>query len=244
MNGYGRDRWNYRGGPGPATDTVDHPQGVAQRLQQPFYNQITKTAGAGTMQVITALAGGAFIFKNVELGFNMRSFVIDNPTQYVLLHLETLTQIPAGFLGFVVPVQPPTPHLNVMVLSGSNIDASLTIVCRTSEKEGNPTGASGGGSTGGGPSNPILTGSSIATGQVNVLTTAGGTLIVAARIGRKSLNIENTDGTNYIAVGNTGLTLANGHIIRAGIASPFNTQGAVYGIASTATVAVSYWEDY
>lgn len=85
---------------------------------------------------------------------------------------------------------------------------------------------------------------SLATNQISVATTAGGTLIVAARAGRARVTITNL-GTTDVFVGNTGLTAANGQILigTKGASITLHTSAAVYGIAGTAQ-SVSFIEEF
>ncbi len=87
--------------------------------------------------------------------------------------------------------------------------------------------------------------SSVATNQISVGTTAGGTVICAARAGRKSLTIIN-HGTTDVYVGPNGVSTTSGALLTgqkgAGIA--FDGGAAVYGIVDSGTQTVSYVECY
>lgn len=99
------------------------------------------------------------------------------------------------------------------------------------------------------PSNLPVGSATINTNQVTVQTTAGGTLIAAARTGlagtgRVSIEICNL-GTTDVWLGNTGLTVGNGHLLVGikGACTVLKTTAAVYGIAGAAE-AVSFVENY
>lgn len=246
MNSYGRDRWNYRGGVGPLTDTIDHPNGVQQKLPQPFYKQAVFIAGPGTNinnPTITSLGSGSYIFQAVNIGFYARSFVIDNPTGYLLLEQSTQTQIPAGFLGFPVPLQAPSGTINIVVLAGANLDPNATIVCRATEREYAPAAASG--TSGGGSSGAVsrIGASNDTSGVVTVGNTA--TSIVAVRANRWGVYIFNEDATIDMRIGKSTVTATTLGVLvptRSGISVA--TQDAVYGIVSAGSITVSFREDY
>lgn len=72
--------------------------------------------------------------------------------------------------------------------------------------------------------------------------TAGGVQVFAANPYAKYREIRNLDATNDIAIGNSGVTFATGHIIKAGTSAVFqNPSGAaIYAITDTGiTVAIS-----
>lgn len=239
-NNYGRGRWNYTGGTGPITDTIDHPAGQQQRLPQPFFKYKTLQAGNGSSPLINivGLASGQFIFNATQLDFEARSVVIDNPTQYNLLHLETLTQIPAGYVGFPVPIHPTVHLANILVLSGGNIDATLTITARFSEKEVSPAAASGGGSSGSSPSSVgSLSWASPATQSVGTVTPV---LIIPARANRWGADVQNLDGSNTLWIGPQNTVAVNtGWPVGPGQDYPLRTQANVYAIAQTASISVA-----
>lgn len=85
----------------------------------------------------------------------------------------------------------------------------------------------------------------ISTGQVNVPTTAGGTVIKAANTSRKRITLKVPEtATEAVFIGNTGLTASNGHRLGPGDAIVLNTTAAIYGITATGTVnGVSYLEE-
>lgn len=83
----------------------------------------------------------------------------------------------------------------------------------------------------------------LATGQVDIPTTAGGTLVAAARSGRRYIEIQNL-GPNPIALGNTGLTFGDGKVLWPDETIKIETAAAVYAIASGGTSPVSYVETY
>lgn len=86
---------------------------------------------------------------------------------------------------------------------------------------------------------------SIATNQVSVDNTAGGTQIVAARAGRQSVVIIN-HGTTDVYVGATGLTTSTGALLPGvkGAALTITGEAAVFGIVATGSQTVSYVESY
>jgi hypothetical protein len=92
---------------------------------------------------------------------------------------------------------------------------------------------------------PPLGASTIATGQVTVASTAGGTLIAAARATRTDITIVN-EGTTDVRLGVSGVTTATGLLLVGikGAALTLSTRAAVYGIVAAATQAVSYEENY
>jgi len=93
----------------------------------------------------------------------------------------------------------------------------------------------------------LLSPGTIATGQVSVATTVGGTQIVAARAGRKSVTIRNLTGSDKIYVGNSGLTGANGALgALAVVGDGITIDGsqAIYGIVATTAQTVSYLENF
>jgi hypothetical protein len=100
------------------------------------------------------------------------------------------------------------------------------------------------------PSNQPVGAATIATNQVSVATTAGGTQIVAARTGvagtgRVSVTVCNT-GTTAVYLGASGLTTSTGQYLAgiAGACATFNTTAAIYGIVGSGTETVAYSETY
>lgn len=85
----------------------------------------------------------------------------------------------------------------------------------------------------------------IATNQVSVASTAGGTQIVAARTARVDVTIENS-GTTDVYLGASGVTTSTGFLLKgiAGAAVTINTAAAVYGIVASSTQTVSYVETF
>jgi hypothetical protein len=85
----------------------------------------------------------------------------------------------------------------------------------------------------------------IATAQVSVADTAGGTLIAAARAGRKSITIVN-EGSTLVRLGPTGVTTSTGLFLKGAAGESVKIDGgaAIYGIVATGTQAVSYVEVY
>lgn len=84
-------------------------------------------------------------------------------------------------------------------------------------------------------------GSSFTAAQVSVDTTAGGTLIAAADLARKFLEIRNT-GSAIVYWGPTGVTTATGYPLGPGesftLDAPMNT-AAIYGIVASGSVTVA-----
>lgn len=85
----------------------------------------------------------------------------------------------------------------------------------------------------------------IKTNQVSVDTTAGGTLIAAARPGRGSITVIN-EGTTVVRIGDLGLTTSTGAYLAgvAGASITLSTQAAIYGITGSGSETVSYIESY
>ena len=85
--------------------------------------------------------------------------------------------------------------------------------------------------------------SSIATGQVSVGATAGGTLIVAARTGRRSVVIVQ-EGTTLVRLGASGVTTTTGVPLPGTAYAAFTIDGgaAVYGITASGSATVSFVE--
>lgn len=99
------------------------------------------------------------------------------------------------------------------------------------------------------PSNLAVGSAAMNTNQVTVQTTAGGTLIAAARTGlagtgRVSIEVCNL-GTTDVWLGNTGLTVGNGHLLVGikGACTVLKTTAAIYGIAGAAE-AISFVENF
>lgn len=82
-----------------------------------------------------------------------------------------------------------------------------------------------------------------ATKQVIVASTA--TLIVAARVGRNTVVIEN-HGTTNVFLGNSTVTTSNGLLLPGvvGASVAIETTDAVYGIVASGTQAVSAIENF
>jgi hypothetical protein len=85
----------------------------------------------------------------------------------------------------------------------------------------------------------------LATNQVTVNTTVGGTLIAASRASRSSITITNL-GTTAVYIGNTGLTTTNGAFLPGivGASITLDTTAAVYGIVAAGSQALSFVETY
>lgn len=86
-------------------------------------------------------------------------------------------------------------------------------------------------------------GSSIATGQITVASTA--TLISAQRTDRKGIVVIN-NGTSDVFVGSSGVTTSNGLLLLGvkGASIVMETTAAVYGIVASGTSNVTYMEIY
>ena len=84
---------------------------------------------------------------------------------------------------------------------------------------------------------------SIATAQVAPDTTAGGTLLVAARPQRYSVILANR-GAVGVYIGVTGLTSATGLLLNANDVVTLDTGAAVYGITASGTGAIHVLEAY
>jgi len=83
----------------------------------------------------------------------------------------------------------------------------------------------------------------ISHNQVEVSTGAGGNLIAAANINRKSIMIRNQGATDMY-VGNTGVTTATGFVIRASEVFVLDrTTAAIYGITAAANTIVAFLEE-
>lgn len=80
--------------------------------------------------------------------------------------------------------------------------------------------------------------------QVSVATTAGGTSIVASRATRKSVSIRNTDTTNPVYLGASGLTAATGFLLKAGESITLQNTTAIFGLATGSAVTVCAFEEY
>lgn len=106
--------------------------------------------------------------------------------------------------------------------------------------------------TGGGTQTTASVGTAaLATGQVSVATTVGGTSIVAARTGvvgtgRKSVCVTNVTGTAPVFIGNSGLTTSTGEYLAgvAGASICLDTQAAIFGIVSATAQTVSFTETF
>lgn len=89
--------------------------------------------------------------------------------------------------------------------------------------------------------------SSIATGQVTLPASSGGSrLIVAARTGRTSVLIGNDNGNAIYVGGEPAVTQSNGYKLLAGQGVTIEGSTAVYAINSsnTASQLVSYMESF
>ena len=85
----------------------------------------------------------------------------------------------------------------------------------------------------------------IATNQILVGTTAGGTLIAAARIGRNAVTITNL-GTTDVYIGASGVTTGTGALLvgTKGASITIPTSAALYGIVGAGTQAVSFVDTF
>jgi len=83
----------------------------------------------------------------------------------------------------------------------------------------------------------------ISHNQVVVSTGAGGNLIIAANVQRKSVMVRN-QGVTDMYVGNTGVTTGTGFAVKAGEALTLDrTTAAIYGITAAANTIVGYLEE-
>jgi hypothetical protein len=85
----------------------------------------------------------------------------------------------------------------------------------------------------------------LATNQISVDTTAGGKLIVAARVGRNSVTAVN-HGTTDVFLGPSGVTISTGTLLVGvkGACITLPLAGALYGIVAAGSQTVSYAETY
>lgn len=84
----------------------------------------------------------------------------------------------------------------------------------------------------------------IATAQVAVATTAGGTTIKAANTARRRITIKvPNDAGVPVFIRNTAPTVSNGYRLDPGDSITLNTTSAIVGIVSVGTVTVSYLEE-
>lgn len=85
----------------------------------------------------------------------------------------------------------------------------------------------------------------ISTATVNVVSTAGGTLIAAARPGRRSVTVTN-GGAIAVYLGAAGVTTSSGTFLigTAGAQVTLAYSGDLYGIAASGTELVSVAELY
>ena len=239
-NGGGMPQFNYQTLATQIASALRGPESSAERLPPDRLQQTSFRVAAPT-----GGQNGAILFQSQPLSFLMRSMVIDNPTGYILYHPETQTQIPSGVLGYGVPVQPAVDVLNLQILSGTNADSTLVIGVRCSERTVSPVASGGANSSGGGGGSATNTGATNSvSGVITVLSAV--TTIVAARAQRWGVLVVNEDGTNPIRVAseNTVTFSAGGVLLGAGGTLSLPTQKAVYGIAQSASVQVSFREDY
>lgn len=78
-------------------------------------------------------------------------------------------------------------------------------------------------------------------GQANVSTSV---LLIAARATRRGAIVTNTDSTTSIYVGPSGVSTSNGEVIKAGNSLSIETTAAIYCVAGSGTVAVTFGELY
>lgn len=81
----------------------------------------------------------------------------------------------------------------------------------------------------------------LATGQASVSTVA---LIISPRPTRRSAIVTNTDTATSVYVGNAGVAVGTGQIIKAGNSLTIPTNGAIYCVAASGTVVVTFAEAY
>lgn len=86
--------------------------------------------------------------------------------------------------------------------------------------------------------------SGLAVGQISPSTTAGGTVIAAARLTRRRLVMANHHANVDVFVGPSGVTTANGFKIAAGGTLTLYTAAEVRGIVASGTGTVHYVEEY
>lgn len=85
---------------------------------------------------------------------------------------------------------------------------------------------------------------SIALGNVDIPTTAGGTLLLAANANRRVAWLFN-DGSARVYVGPTGLTsTANSYPLEPKSQIPWEADDAIYALSSSGTQKVYYMETY
>jgi hypothetical protein len=97
------------------------------------------------------------------------------------------------------------------------------------------------GSAGGEPTQPVG-----AANQANGQFTAGGSQgqIVGARATRSGVTFINTDASNTVFIGPSGVTAGTGLPIPAGSSITVTWTGAIYGICSSGTPVLGYWDEY
>ena len=93
---------------------------------------------------------------------------------------------------------------------------------------------------------PVKGAANFATGQVSVTTSAGGTLIAAARATRVVIVMINDTGTDGVFIGASGVTTGTGLNLVAiqGAGAALDVTGAIYGIVATTSQTVSFFEEY
>lgn len=85
-------------------------------------------------------------------------------------------------------------------------------------------------------------GSQIATANVATSTAAG--VAAAARAGRRSVTVKNTDTSITVYLGGSGVTTGTGLPLLAGESITLETAAAVYAIAASGTPALRVVEIY
>jgi len=98
--------------------------------------------------------------------------------------------------------------------------------------------------------NEVIKGNKINTSAVTVLHTAA-TLILAANTKRVRATVQNTDNGNHVFVGGPGVEAEEAPSLKCGTGDfdglggifTFVSQGAIWGIADTASCVVTYAEE-
>ncbi len=81
----------------------------------------------------------------------------------------------------------------------------------------------------------------IVSGQVSVSTTG---VLVAARTGRRSVIVKNTDTATTIYIGPSGVSSSTGMPLKAGESTSVNTSAVLHAVSASGTVTVAYVEEY
>lgn len=81
------------------------------------------------------------------------------------------------------------------------------------------------------------------SGQVAIPTTSGGTLLIAANNRRDRITISNPGSGHTLYLGQTGLSSSTGYPLLSGAILVLHTTAAIYALADTAQITVSYFEE-